>query len=221
MKRGRQPDADIGELLAVPEDKAAALANVSRRQLHYWDEIGLVGPSVRRSFGPRTNVRLYGFAELVELLVAAELRRVPGIQPRHIRRVVDHLRSRGYDRPLQQLVFAVAGNEIYFQHPDGTWEGGRRPDQIVFHQVIVDLARVQARIAGATERAPEAHGTVERRRKALGSKPVFAGTRVPVEKVQRYLEQGFDDARILDAFPDLTAADVEAARQSLASAQSA
>jgi uncharacterized protein (DUF433 family) len=209
-----------GELLAVTEDKAAALADVSVRQLRYWDEISLVGPSVHHSFGPRTNVRLYGFGELMELLVAAELRRAPGIAPRHIRRVVAHLRARGYDRPLQQLVFAVAGNELYFQHPDGTWEGGYRPDQIVIQQVI-DLARIQAKIASATERAPDAAGGIERRRKTLGYKPVFAGTRVPFDKVRNYLEHGFSTEQIIEAFPVLTAADVEAARQSLASTKTA
>jgi uncharacterized protein (DUF433 family) len=52
----------------------------------------------------------------------------------------------------------------------------------------------------------------------LGSKAVFAGTREPVAAVEAYLERGLPDERILEAFPELTREDVEAARQSRASA---
>ena len=37
-----------------------------------------------------------------------------------IRRVVRHLRARGYNEPLRKLRFATVGREIYFQHLDGT-----------------------------------------------------------------------------------------------------
>jgi uncharacterized protein (DUF433 family) len=42
---------------------------------------------------------------------------------------------------------------------------------------------------------------------------VFAGTRIPVATVQRYLEAGYDTAAILREYPSLTSADVEAARR--------
>ena len=60
-------------------------------------------------------------------------------------------------------------------------------------------------------------GHVERRRGVLGSKAVFAGTRVPVAAVETYLERGLSEERILEAFPELTREDVEAARRSGAS----
>jgi len=46
----------------------------------------------------------------------------------------------------------------------------------------------------------------------MGSKPIFAGTRIPVETVQRYLDAGCDTETILAEYPSLTVADVEAAR---------
>ncbi|MGH3889363.1 MAG: hypothetical protein ACRDSZ_22860 [Pseudonocardiaceae bacterium] len=55
---------------------------------------------------------------------------------RHIRQVVGHLTSRGYDRPLSELTFAAVGNRVYFQHDNGTWEGGLRPDQLVLREVL-------------------------------------------------------------------------------------
>lgn len=59
-------------------------------------------------------------------------------------------------------------------------------------------------------------GRVERRRGAMGSKPVLAGTRVPVDTVRRYLEAGRTVDQVLESFPTLTAADVEAVRQGAA-----
>jgi uncharacterized protein (DUF433 family) len=171
----------------------------------------LVSPGITRALSPRSQVRLYVFQDLVELLVVAELVR-RDFHTRNIRRVVERLR-REYDRPLRQLVFATAGGEIYFQHPDGEWEGDRAKDQIVLQSVIIDLDVVRARIQQDTERRSEDSGRLERRRKVHGSKPVFAGTRIPVESVRRYLRQGYDIPEILAAYPELTAEDVEAARQ--------
>lgn len=68
----------------------------------------------------------------------------------------------------------MAGRELYFQRPDGTWAGHRQPD-----------------------------------RKVLGHKPVFAGTRVPVSAVLPYLKRGLLDEEILEAFPQLTKADID------------
>jgi uncharacterized protein (DUF433 family) len=55
-------------------------------------------------------------------------------------------------------------------------------------------------------------GKIERRRKVQGSKPVFEGTRVPVDTVVRYIKRGIPDREILEAFPSLTRADIRAAK---------
>lgn len=114
----------------MTRDKVISLAGLSPRQVDYWASSGLIGPSVDRRLSPGRRVRLYEFQDVLELLIAAELRRKK-ISVQHIRQIVDHLRSRGYDRPLTQLSFAVLNREVYFKHDDGTWEGGLEPDQIV------------------------------------------------------------------------------------------
>jgi uncharacterized protein (DUF433 family) len=50
----------------------------------------------------------------------------------------------------------------------------------------------------------------------MGSKPVFAGTRIPVATVKRYLDAGYDAEAIFREYPSLTSADIEAARNSAA-----
>ena len=135
----------------------------------------------------------------------------------HIRRVVEHLRSRGYREPLRDLTFATVGQEIYFQHPDGTWEGDLQPDQIVLEKVL-RLDRLRTRITQAAERHDDDAGQVVKERGVHASAPVFAGTRIRVSTVQDYLRHRYDTGAILKAFPDLSADDVSEASRLLTAA---
>jgi DNA-binding transcriptional MerR regulator len=199
-------------LIALPDHRAAKLATVSVRQLRYWEQVGLVVPSVRHQFSQRSIVRLYHFTDLVDLLVAAELRDALSLQ--HIRKVVDHLRGRGYPRPLSELRFAIVGNEIYFQHPDGQWEGEFQLYQPVLQNVLA-LEPIRARILGSMRRSEAAYGQVERQRGLRGGAEVFAGTRIPVQMVRRRLKHGFTPGQIIEAYPDLTLNDIEMVQATL------
>jgi uncharacterized protein (DUF433 family) len=159
-------------------------------------------------------VRLYSYQDLLPLLVVGALRTERDMSLQTIRRVVKHLRSRGYNEPLRELRFATVGREIYFQHPDGTWEGDLQPDQIILEEVI-RLDPLRLRIHQAGRRSADDAGRVEKRRGMHASAPVFAGTRIRVATVQRYLQQGYGTDAILSAFPDLRAENVDEARPQL------
>jgi uncharacterized protein (DUF433 family) len=199
------------ELIAFPDTKAARLAHVSVDRLRYWEETQLVAPSVHRQISPRNTVRLYSFQDMLALLVVALLRTERGMSLQHIRRVVAHLRSRGYGEPLRELTWATLGREIYFQHRDGSWEGDLRPDQIVLRETI-ELDPLAARINRAAHERGGRAGQIVTRRSVMGNKPIFAGTRIPVETVQRYLEAGYRPEQIIEEYPELTLADIDAAR---------
>ncbi|MDN5914745.1 MAG: DUF433 domain-containing protein [Pseudonocardia sp.] len=206
-------DLDVSRF-ALTREVAARVAGLSTRQLDYWAGTGLIGPSIDRRLTPGTRVRLYAYTELLEVMVASELRG-RGISLQHVRTVVDHLRARGYAHPLHQLAFAVKGRNVYFQHDDGTWEGDLKRDQIVIHEVL-DLRPLRRRIAEASKRDESLAGRVERRRGTKGNKPLMAGTRIPVETVQRYLSSGRSVDQVLESFPVLTREDVEGARDGAA-----
>jgi DNA-binding transcriptional MerR regulator len=204
------------DILAVPDKRARKLAGISMHQLRYWEETGLVRPSIRRTLSPRNTVRLYSFEDLIELVIVAELRRRPGISLQHIRAILGHLRQRQkYTAPLRELRFATYGPHIYVQHPDGSWSGDPRPEQLIFQQALM-LDLVGERVSSLSERDPATAGKIVRRRGVHASEPVFAGTRIPVGAVQRYLQAGYEAQAIIEEYPSLTLADVEAARQSAA-----
>ena len=209
---GRRTGHGRRDVIALTRDRAAELANLSPRQVDYWAKTGLVQPTIDDRLSPQRPVRLYAYVELMSLMVAAELRSRK-ISLQAVRKIVGHLRERGFERPLAQLAFAATlGNDVYFQRPDGTWESNAQPDQIVMHQVLdLDVLRARIRTAGARRQATV--GKVEQRRGSMGSKPVIAGTRVPVATVQRYLERGATVKQILESFPVLRKRDVEAVRR--------
>lgn len=197
-------------LLGVPAAKAATVAGVTRRQLDYWANTDLVRPGVERRLSQRNQVRLYGFGDLIELKVVREmLRRGRSLQS--VRRLLQLLRSEGFENPLRELQFATVGDQVYYQYPDGTWAGNQRPGQRVMQETL-DLVRFGSEIEASLRRPESAVGKIERQRKRLGSKPVLAGTRIPVATVQRYLDSGYGVNEILAAFPDLTPDDVAAVR---------
>lgn len=206
--------AEVAEnVLAVSDKRARELAHITMNQLRYWEKTGLVEPSIRRQVSPGKVVRLYGFEDLVELLVAAELRHRPGISLQHIRRIIEYLRQRDFASPLREVRFATHGKNIYFQYPDGTWSGDPVPDQVVFWQAV-DLNLVGEKIAAsANKRNPGDTGKVVKRHGVLGGKPIFAGTRIPVGVVQRYLQAGYSADAIIEEYPSLTPEDIEAARE--------
>ncbi|MFG1927754.1 DUF433 domain-containing protein [Cryptosporangium sp. NPDC048952] len=196
--------------LAVNRESAARLAQLSLRQVDYWAKSALIVPTVDEHLGPGRRVRLYGFVDLLAMMVAATLKE-RGISLQHIRAVVDHLQRRGYQQPLTEVRWATIGNRIYFQHDDGGWEGDLSPDQTVLSEVL-NLDVLRARISTATERPGGTAGQIEKRRGVRAGKAVVAGTRVPVDTVRRYLAAGRTVEEIIESFPVLTATDVDAVR---------
>lgn len=202
----------VEDLLAVPDKRAAKLAGISLRQLRYWEEVGLVTPSIHSKISQRKTVRLYKFGDMIELLVAAQLRTERDMTLQRIQKIVKRLRSRGYAAPLRELPFTTMGDEIYFQHADGSWEGDLRPDQVILERVL-HLEPLRARIARATERDPDTIGNIVKARGVQASQPVIEGTRIRVATVRAFLDAGYETGAIIEQYPLLTPADIESVRR--------
>ena len=56
-----------------------------------------------------------------------------------------------------------------------------------------------------------AHDRIELNPKVMLGKPVIRGTRIPVELIVRKLSEGANEKALLEAYPKLTADDVNAA----------
>jgi len=202
---------DADEIFAATREQAARLAHVRPARVDYWIRTAVVSPSVYTRLNDRGRVQLFNTRELMALMVASQLRERK-ISLQHIRAIVHRLRERGYDSPLSELTFATEGKAIYFQDERGEWESGSRRGHTVI-SASIDLGLLRSRIVESRARSKASRGQVERRRGAMGSKPLFEGTRVPVATVSKYLMAGKSTREVLQAFPTLTAKDVERARR--------
>jgi DNA-binding transcriptional MerR regulator len=200
-------------LVAFTLDRVVRLTGFSVSQLNYWSSTGLSGPAVERRLTPHRAVRLYGYDEVLSLLIIRALKEQK-ISTRYVREIVEYIRRRGFK--MSELQFAIAGSRVHFKTPEGEWEDADRPQPVLSQ--ILDLTPLRARLAAATERDPSLVGKTERRRGAMGSKELVAGTRIPVSAVQHFLDRGTATAEILEAYPQLQERDVEVIRHRLVSA---
>lgn len=200
-------DIDARDVLMVTRARAAELANIREGRLAYWERTELVVPTADKEVSNSRRHRLYGYTDLLSLLIIAELRESVTLQ--HIRSVIDYLHRNEW--LVSEVRFAVIGKRIYFQLPDGEWSDGGAPRQIVLWQVL-NLQPLRARILETTRRREGTEGRSERRRGTRGSRPVIAGTRVPLATVVSFLEEDAADSEILEAFPELSRRDIDFAR---------
>ncbi|HVB13550.1 MAG TPA: DUF433 domain-containing protein [Candidatus Dormibacteraeota bacterium] len=202
------PEATV--IRAFTEKSAQRLTGLSKRQLRYWDRKDFIRPSVARGSG-RARRRLYGFTDLVSLRAAGQLRR-DGVSLQLIRKVATYLKSLDYRAPLSEVRFWVWQGRLYFAESEVV-RAGRRPEQAVMPYDVPVPAIVDSLRRDIQELDGRRVGEIERRRGVLGSKPVFADTRIPVASVRRLLKSGSTHAEVLAFYPDLTEADLTIAAE--------
>ena len=229
-----------GTIEAFSQDFVRRITGLSRRQLEYWDALGLIRPSVARHDLPGLP-RLYAFRDLLELKAAAEMRQ-HNVLPSEMKARIEELRTRGLTDPLLTLRIVAEPEEdegvdllgkplpvarptcrrsprrrrgrAYWIDPASqaamSW---RQADQQaeVFEATLKDLrSGLMTTIRELTARE---EGSVEKVRGVQGSRWVIAGTRVPTRKVAELLEGGWSPDDVVAALPHLTPRDVEAAAE--------
>lgn len=119
----------MDEYIGVPNDRAASIIGVAVQRLRRWSTNGLVEPSAQGQVGGRTYAS-HGLDDLVQGRMVREIED-QGIHIRRIRAFVELLRSDEHTRPLTSLEWGTEGPDVFAQYPDGSWVGGRKPNQFV------------------------------------------------------------------------------------------
>ena len=99
--------------MAFNSKTACRLVGISKRQIGYWDETHLIKPSIQEA-GGRGTVRLYSFADLVQLAVVKSLID-QGISLQKIRKSINYLRKNfpQVEKPLAQLKFLTDSKTVF------------------------------------------------------------------------------------------------------------
>ncbi|MGH2464326.1 MAG: DUF433 domain-containing protein [Candidatus Limnocylindrales bacterium] len=227
-----------GTIEAFSQDLVRRITGLTRRQLEYWDELGLISPSVAQHDFPGLP-RLYSFRDVLQLKAAAEMRK-RNVLPGEMKARIEELQARGVPDPLLTLRIVAETDEdpgvtllgdpldatrstrrrspkrlhgrAYWIDPASnnpmSWRHSEQP-AIVFESTLKDLrSGLMATIQELTTRED---GRVETVRGVQGKQPVIAGTRVPTRKVAELLDDGWGPDDVIAAMPHLTRRDVDAA----------
>lgn len=94
------------------------ITSVTARQLQYWDETGLLKPSVAQAEGRGTR-KLYSFVDVVQVKTAKTLRD-QGVSLQKIRTCIAFLRKHALEieHPLSELRFLTDGKTIFILTTD-------------------------------------------------------------------------------------------------------
>jgi DNA-binding transcriptional MerR regulator len=121
--------------------QAAKFTGCTPRQLRYWDQIGLVKPSVQGTGGRPGVPRLYAFRDLVALRVVRSLLD-GGMSLQRVRRSWEFLNRRAQlDRHLSEVRLVTDGQSIFrIARRDGEVLDALREGQMAFFVAIDDIA---------------------------------------------------------------------------------
>jgi DNA-binding transcriptional MerR regulator len=121
--------------------QASKFTGCSQRQLRYWDEVGLVRPSVQGTGGRPGVPRLYSFRDLVALRVVRSLLD-GGMSLQRVRRAWEYLNRRAdLDQHLSEVKLVTDGVSVFkICRRDGEVLDALREGQLAFFVAIDDIA---------------------------------------------------------------------------------
>lgn len=204
-------DSVIG---AFSAEYAAKITGLTARQLAYWNNSGFFKPSIFMGADSERPLQIYSFNDLVGLRVIAVLIKIHKISLRTLRKVAEQL-EKFSKTPWSNLKIMVCNKEVSFINPTTGLGQGALTKQGVFVEIIDEIKNVSEAAKRLNKRTDDQIGVIEKHRNVVHNVPVFAGTRVPVRAVKRFLDAGYSPSQILEEYPSLNLADIESVQHEL------
>ncbi len=128
---------------------ARRIVGVTQRRLDYWDERGLVTPSIRKADG-KGSERWYSFKDLLKLSVVKRLRDA-GLSIGKIASAIKILRRRRGGDPLVDRCLITDGQSVHVLTDDpSVLEDVLRKGQLVF--TLIAAGEIEAEVTVAVNR---------------------------------------------------------------------
>jgi DNA-binding transcriptional MerR regulator len=130
--------------------QASRLTGATPRQLRYWDQIGLVRPTVQQTGGRSGVPRLYSFRDLISLRVVKSLLD-GGMSLQRVRRAYEYLRRNAdLEGHLSEVKLITDGKSIFkVARRQGEIIDALRQGQMAFFVAIDEIVRgVDAEVSG-------------------------------------------------------------------------
>ncbi len=197
---------------AFSADYVGKLTGLTSHQLAYWDKVNLFKPSVVFGSDGTRPIKVYSFNDVVGLRVISVLRQDHKISVQELRKVAKKLETYS-STPWNSLKLMVCKGEVSFIDPKTGRGRGVFTGQGVLVPIIDQINYVHREVASLNKRSCEQVGNTTRSRNIAHNLHVFAGTRIPVRAVERFLHAGYSVDFILEEYPSLQREDVEAVQR--------
>lgn len=199
-------------LMAFTTEQVARLAGITQDRLRYWEKSDVFEPTYveKRESGPFR--RIYSFQDLVNLRAIAELRVRHNVPLNEVRNVSAYLRDYR-DTPWSRLAVRVYGRRLVFRDPrTGAWMAATPKGQLTFELELAVVREASERDARRLmRRAPDHYGKLSKSRNVMSNQWVISGTRIPVSAILSFHGAGYTNAEVLEEYPTLVEADIDAA----------
>ena len=207
-------------------DQVCSLCSISSRQLGYWNRTGFFKPRLaegeRRPFN-----RIYSFRDAVGLRTIGLLRNQYHVPLPDLRRISEELKKTP-DADWSKLVFfedpiaqererkhrssKPRHGRVYFRHPQSGEIVASSPlNQRPLFEMQEIIKNVERSLSRLNRRKPKQIGKIDQNRYVVRNEPVIAGTRITTSSIYRLHQAGYSAQAIIEEFPRLKPADVEAA----------
>lgn len=196
---------------AFSEEQVERLTGVSRQQLRYWDRTDFFKPEFGEENRRVAYSRIYSFKDVASLRTLNVLRNQYNVPLQQLRKVATELTELS-ESGWNSVELFVLNRSVVFVEPDT-----EQYQEIVSKQYVIGLplsvviSDTKRDIERMQRRDDDQLGQITRARNVRHNAWVVAGTRVKVETIKRFAEDGFSVKQILEEFPTLTEADVKAA----------
>lgn len=198
-------------IAAFSEDHVERLTGLSKIQLKYWDRTKFYTPSLADENRRVAFSRIYSFKDVVALRTLSVLRNQHSVSLQHLRQVAHKLKHLE-DRLWTAITLYVLKKRVNFFNPEKDQIedvlSGQYALGIPLKAIIADTKRDVKRLQTRDEHKI---GKIDRARYVSHNAWVVAGTRIPAAAIKRFAEDGFSIEQIMQEYPTLTKADIEAA----------
>lgn len=200
-------------IAAFSEDHVERLTGLSKTQLRYWDRTEFYTPSLADENRRVAFSRIYSFKDIVALRTLSVLRNQHSVSLQHLRQV-GHKLKHLEDRLWTAITLYVLKKRVNFFNPETDRIedvlSGQYALGIPLETIVADTKRDVEKLQTRDE---DQIGKIQRARYVSHNAWVVAGTRIPVAAIKRFVEDGFSVEQIMQEYPTLTKADIEAAIQ--------
>lgn len=199
-------------LMAFTAQQLARLSRISERRIRYWEKTGVFRPDYieKRERGPFRKI--YSFRDLVSLRTLGLLRDRFDIQLDELRQASAYLHEHT-EAPWSKLALRVYGSHLAFRDPNtNEWMTAAPVGQLLLTLEMSEVSREsETEARRSMERLPDHYGKIARNRNVMSNAWVVSGTRIPVEAILSLKDDGLSTEEIIEQYPSLVAADIEAA----------